>query len=285
MMKLTLLTVIILKILHFVCPFLINTQCKNIFKLSDSKNAYLSTKDPSVYLSSILRTSVESTKACIKDNIKFIEIAFPEIRKSDLSVTESLNTNRAFVKEYVKSFSSYGKNVWVLFPDNKELKLAADIWGTNNPFTLTSLNGASKEIMNREDAKPEVMIAVNPGFNVEEWIELANINTDSIVIVINGNLDRLRNGYYPSIFYPGLTKVTNNYYKKFIQAYFIQSIAVSGDSYGSWLTKIYSENWKLLIKSQNNQYNLIREYMIEPNPKDAWNTAKNSYREIWGGFF
>lgn len=289
----------------------------NINLYDSNSYDYLINRDPNVYINNVLRKSIDSTKLCINNNITKIEISFPEIIKNDISVIESLNLNRAFVLEYIKSFTSYGKNLWVVFPDNKELKLALDKWDNNNnnnnnkgdknvedTFTITSLSVASKILntnnndKNNEDSglslqllnqnnQPEVLVIVNPGFNVNEWIDLANLNTNAIVIVINGNLDRLRNGYYPSIFYPTLTKVTNTYYRSFIQAFFIQNIAVNGDRYGGWLIRNYPHKWMIVIKNKDYIYERLTEYNQEqqPNAQIVWKTTKVAYQSIWGGMF
>lgn len=295
---------------HHVNFIFIRSKVKiNINLYNSNSYDYLINRDPNVYINNVLRKSIDSTKLCINNNATKIEISFPEIIKNDISVIESLNLNRAFVLEYIKSFSSYGKKLWVLFPDNKELKLALDKWNNNNngdtnikdTFTITSLTEASKILnTNNNDngnygndnnelsvLQPEVLVVVNPGFNVNEWIDLANLNTNAIVIVINGNLDRLRNGYYPSIFYPTLTKVTNTYYRSFIQAFFIQNIAVNGDRYGGWLLKNYPNNWIVVIKNKNNIYERLVEYDQEqqPNAQIVWKTAKVAYQNIWGGIF
>ena len=295
---------------HFNFIFIRRKIKMNINLYNSNSYDYLINRDPNVYINNVLKKSIDSTKLCINNNITKIEISFPEIIKNDISVIESLNLNRAFVLEYIKSFTSYGKNLWVVFPDNKELKLALDKWDNNNDnnngdknikdtFTITSLSVASKILNanNNEDNGlslqllnhhlPEVLVIVNPGFNVNEWIDLANLNTNAIVIVINGNLDRLRNGYYPSIFYPTLTKVTNTYYRSFIQAFFIQNIAVNGDRYGGWLLRNYPNNWMIVIKNKDNKYERLTEYDQDqqPNAQIVWKTAKIAYQRIWGGMF
>lgn len=260
---------------------------------------YLSNRDQNVYINNVLRQSIESTKLCINNKITKIEISFPEIINNDISVTESLNLNRAFVLEYIKAFTSYGKNLWVLFPDNKELNLALDIWDRDkrkndhrNVVSVTSIVTASKLLSScnqYEIQQPKVMVVVNPGFNVNEWIDVANLQTNSITIVINGNIDRLRNGYYPSIFYPTLAKVSNMYYQLFTQAFFIQSIAINGDRYGAWLIKNYPNKWMILIKNKDNSYGILKIFdnqdQKQPNAQEVWKTAKAAYQEIWGGLF
>jgi hypothetical protein len=107
-----------------------------------------------------------------------------------------------------------------VFPDNKEASLAKQVFG-DKAFTLTSIEGAKAA---PKDLIPKLIIAVNPGFNIEEWIELPKVTRNAPMIVVNGNLDRLRNGYYPAIFYPGLTKVTKEFYSKAEQAFYIRYV-------------------------------------------------------------
>ena len=73
--------------------------------------AYLSKADQSLYISSILRRSTESCNQCLKDGHTLIEVEFPANRKSDLSVTETLDTNRRFVRDFVSRFSALGKDL------------------------------------------------------------------------------------------------------------------------------------------------------------------------------
>ncbi|KAJ1426043.1 hypothetical protein B484DRAFT_450837 [Ochromonadaceae sp. CCMP2298] len=250
-------------------------------RLMDASSAYLSGKDPQAYLSTVLRRSADSAAACLADGVKYIEIAFPEKLKNDISVTESLDTNRLFTRELVKKFSSYGKDLWVLFPDSGELNLAVQVWGATE-FTMTSISGADKQI--KSGASPALMVVVNPGFNVEEWIQLAKIETPASIIIINGNLDRLRNGYYPWFFYPELTKVTDSFYRKFTQAYFVSPIAVSGDFLGAWLCKTHLSDWQVLVREKEG-FGVLQTSEKEPQPQQAWRAASKAYKETWGSMF
>ena len=181
--------------------------------------SFLSNPDQTFYLSSILRRSVDSCKLCLKNGCQLIEIEFPANRKSDLSVTETLDTNRKFARDFAQSFSSLGKKLWMVFPDRKEASLARKNFGENLPFTLTSIESTKTAPL---DQRPELILAINPGFNVEEWIELALLPRDSPMVIINGNLDRLRNGYYPALFYPGLARVSKEFYAEATQALFLR---------------------------------------------------------------
>jgi hypothetical protein len=243
------------------------------------KLSFLADKDQKTYLSTILRRATDGCKQCLKDGKKLIEVEFPANRKSDLSVSETLDTNRGFVQDFVTSFSTYKKGLWVIFPDRKECSLARSRWGESLPFTLTSIEGA---LSAPGDEIPELVVAVNPGFNVDEWINLPKATRGAPVIVINGNLDRLRNGYYPAIFYPGLARVTKEYYSKATQALFLSPIAVGGYRLGAWLTKLYPGPWEVLVKGPKD-YEIVSSTAEEPPAKDAWSTAKQNYQRLNGG--
>jgi hypothetical protein len=122
------------------------------------------------------------------------------------------------------------------------------------------------------------------GFSVDEWINIPKIDKGSPIIIINGNLDRLRNGYYPWFIYPALTKVTKEYYVNTVQAVYLSPIAVGGARLGAWLTRIYPGKWEILVKGTS-EYEVISESEKEPEAKVAWNMAKKSYLEKTGQMF
>jgi hypothetical protein len=70
------------------------------------------------------------------------------------------------------------------------LAVESQEWTGPIPFTVTSI---SKELESKSFSAPGLIIAVNPGFNVEEWIDLPRIRRGSVapIIVVNGNLDRV----------------------------------------------------------------------------------------------
>lgn len=160
--------------------------------------SFLYDRNENVYESRILSLAIENTKKCLEESNSLIEIEFPPSRKSDVSVSETLAKNRIFTRGFVRSWSSsLGKRLWVLFPDNKEANLAKQdtSWGLNDklPFTVTSIESVVKMSEAEMDVEslPQLIIAVNPGFNVEEWIQLSKIKFSAPTVVINGNLDRV----------------------------------------------------------------------------------------------
>lgn len=203
----------------------IRTRTQRSYALFNGRGGYdyLANADSNNYIQNILRRSIDSTKTCVQADCKNIEVAFPESRKNDISVTESLNINRAFAFEYTtiiaREFQCTKNDIWLIFPDKGEATLGIKEWDrisdTSTPFTLASIDTAYAQLQamsaNSEGGGgdfPRFLVSVNPGFNVEEWILLAELgeklkvqSEETVLIVINGNLDRLRNGYYPSFFF------------------------------------------------------------------------------------
>lgn len=254
---------------------------KSILMSLEGKTGFLFDKDQNNYLTSILRKSIDSCKLCIGEGSKLIEVEFPANRKNDLSLGETLDTNRQFTRQFVNAFDSYGKDLWILFPDKKECFLAREKWGEDLPFTMTSIEGL---LENNPPSIPELMIIVNPGFSVDEWINIPKLDRGVPMIIINGNLDRLRNGYYPWFIYPALTKVTKEFYSKAVQAVFLSPIAVGGSRLGAWLTRVYPGKWEVLVRGAT-EYDIVSSYDKEPEAKVAWGLAKKKFLEKTGQMF
>lgn len=243
-----------------------------------------------IYIKSIISKSITATTVLLNSNKKLIEIEFPAKLKSDISVSETYYINRDFTFKFIEPFvSQYKMNLWVMFPDRKEASITRSIWGDALPFTLTSIEGAFTGLKTANIDKPELIIAVNPGFNIDEWINIAKLSSDVLnndvpIVIINGNIDRLRNGYYPSIFYPGLTKVTNTFYKTASQAFFLSPIGIAGNRFAGWLAKSSTDsinsNWEILVKSSDtsNTYDVVNSSNTMLSASSAWNIAKNEYK-------
>jgi hypothetical protein len=89
------------------------------------KTGFLFDRDQNIYLTSILRKSIDSCNLCLNEGKKLIELEFPANRKNDLSLGETLDTNRAFTRQFINAFDKYGKDLWIIWPDKKvQYKLA-----------------------------------------------------------------------------------------------------------------------------------------------------------------
>ena len=184
---------------------------------ADGKANFLVDKGQEQYLATVLRRAIAGTQQLLNEGEKLIEVEFVADRKSDLSLSETLDTTLQFSYEFVKVFKGEGENLWVVLPDKKEVSLARKRWGETLPFTLTSIDSVAET---KPAMQPALMVVCSPGFNIDEYINLVKAVAQAgqpPVVVINGNLDRLRNGYYPSFFYPGLARVSKEYFSQAVQ--------------------------------------------------------------------
>ena len=58
---------------------------------------------------------------------------------------------------------------------------------------------------------------------VKEVYDAKLQGTDRVLLVFNGELDRIRSAYYPAVFYPGLAKMAKEWLPQFCQAYYIHN--------------------------------------------------------------
>lgn len=87
----------------------------------------------------------------------------------------------------------------------------------------------------------ELMVIVTPGFNVDEFIDIEKIDMGVPAIIVNGNVDRLRGGYYPRIFYPGLYNVKERYLKFFEPVYYLKPVQ------GGLLFRAFPGPWQQIL--------------------------------------
>jgi len=137
-------------------------------------------------------------------------------------------------------------------------------WGANLVSGISKTMGGNGEDMGLmgdsstldalemgKNAPPDINLVIQPGNGgpVEDWINLEKIydNNDSPIVVINGALDKVRNGYYPGIFFPKLAATVDRFYKKFESGLYIKPISDKG-VYG-WLFRVYPEPWQVVLQS------------------------------------
>lgn len=104
-----------------------------------------------------------------------------------------------------------------------------------------------------ERVKPddEMFLVAYPYFNVnemlvvEELYEAAVKNTTRKLIIFNGELDRIRSGYYPSFFYPKLASLTKTFLPKLETVYYIHNFKGRN---GGTLFRSYPGAWQVLRK-------------------------------------
>jgi hypothetical protein len=101
------------------------------------------------------------------------------------------------------------------------------------------------------------------GGPVEDWINVERLHNAAsssllssssppdnkkaiITCVLNGALDKVRDGYYASVFFPALA-ATVPFYKQFQPIFFLKPVSDKG-LYG-WLYRVYPEPWQVILQT------------------------------------
>lgn len=120
---------------------------------------------------------------------------------------------------------------------------------------------------NDDEMKRRVCIVVNPGFNVNEWLACEQLDGVRAIVMINGELDRVRSGYYPRLFYPKLWKCNERFLKRFQEVFYVKML-----SNGGTLVREFPECWKLLYWDLEGELRVLKEFQ-EGKPK-FWDLEK-----------
>ena len=91
---------------------------------------------------------------------------------------------------------------------------------------------------------PKLNLVVQPGNGgpVEDWVNVEKVHLaspNSVMVIVNGALDKVRQGYYPGVFFPKLATTVDRFYKKFESVFYLKPISDKG-VYG-WLYRVYPE--------------------------------------------
>ncbi|KAL0297482.1 UNVERIFIED_CONTAM: hypothetical protein Sradi_6800300 [Sesamum radiatum] len=115
------------------------------------------------------------------------------------------------------------------------------------------------KMADRVKPEDELFIVGYPYFNVNEMLVVeelykeAVVNTSRKLIIFNGELDRIRSGYYPPFFYPKLGALSQTLLPKMETVYYIHNF--KGRNAGV-LFRCYPGPWKVLRKVRNKYYSV-----------------------------
>lgn len=144
----------------------------------------------------------------------------------------------------------------------------------NNSGLLGDANALDTLVMG-ENAPSTLNLVIQPGNGgpVEDWInteKIHKLSPESVMVVINGALDKVRDGYYPGVFFPKLAATVDRFYNKFESVFYLKPISDKG-LYG-WLYRVYPEPWQVVlqtVKTANNGSNYVEDtvvYVSEDRP-------------------
>ena len=103
---------------------------------------------------------------------------------------------------------------------------------------------ALDQLVEGENSPSVLNLIIQPGNGgpVEDWINCEKIHLsspESAMVIVNGALDKVRDGYYPAVFFPNLAATVDRFYKKFESAFYLKPISDKG-VYG-WLFRVFPE--------------------------------------------
>lgn len=221
---------------------------------------------------SLHAATIASMNAALSSKVPLIEIQFPPVANmATAALNQTLDANRSFARQLMRAFQGRiaPGSTHILFPDKGEATLARKVWG-DVPFSVRSLPDKRPDYIERDAKRGGIIVVVNPGFNVDEWIKMQNLRGALPIVSVNADFDKLRGGYYPKIFYPGLHKAYDAFLNEFESVYYVKQF-----SNGGTLLRAYPEKWLLYYDSLNGE----REVLWSGDDRPAFREVERMLRE------
>lgn len=210
--------------------------------------------------------ATESALAAVSAGEKLIEISFPPVSNmATAALNELLDSNRSYARDFLFACRPRfpPSTLHAVFPDAAEARLAARYYGPDRPFFISALPGKERPAFT-DDNPPGLIVVVSPGFNVSEWIAMEKLEGSLPVIAINADLDKVRGGYYPRLFYPGLHAVKDRFLSRFCETYYLKMF-----SNGGTLLRRYPDIWRLFYRSRSGEVMEVWSGEQRPEFKDV----------------
>uniref|UniRef100_A0A0A0L151 DUF1995 domain-containing protein n=1 Tax=Cucumis sativus TaxID=3659 RepID=A0A0A0L151_CUCSA len=220
--------------------------------------------------SDLLNQAKKATEAALIDNKQLMEIEFPTAGlesvpgdgEGGIEMTESMQLIRQFCDCFIDPLKATRTRVF--FPEANEVKFARNTAFEGVSFKLDYLTkpsffedfGFVEKVKMADRVKPEdeLFLVAYPYFNVNEMLVVEELykeavqNTTRKLIIFNGELDRIRSGYYPPFFYPKLAALMKTLFPEMETVYYIHNF--KGQK-GGVLFRSYPGPWKVLRKVRN----------------------------------
>ncbi|XP_027080418.1 protein LOW PSII ACCUMULATION 3, chloroplastic [Coffea eugenioides] len=235
----------------------------------------------------LLQQAKEATELAVKDNRQLMEIEFPTAGlgsvpgdgEGGIEMTESMELIREFCDLFITPEKATRTRIF--FPEAKEVQFARNSVFGGVSFKLDYLTkpsffedfGFVEKVKMADRVKPEdeVFLVAYPYFNVsemlvvEELYEEAVVSTSRKLIIFNGELDRIRSGYYPPFFYPKLAALNKTLLPKMETVYYIHNF--KGHK-GGVLFRCYPGPWKVLRRTRKG-YICLHQQDLMPSLKEV----------------
>lgn len=116
---------------------------------------------------------------------------------------------------------------------------------------------AALDVLDKENAaKLHLVCQPGNGGPVEDWVNVKAFHeaagSTTPTCIVNGALDKVRDGYYPGLIFPKLA-TTFDFYRSFEAVFFLKPISDKG-VYG-WLFRVYPEPWQVVLQTPKRDKN------------------------------
>ncbi|KAK9049792.1 hypothetical protein SSX86_031242 [Deinandra increscens subsp. villosa] len=169
----------------------------------------------------------------------------------------------------------------IFFPEANEVQFARKSAFGGASFKLDYLTKPSffqdfgfveaVKMVDRVKEEDELFVVGYPYFNVNEMLVVEELYRDAVaattrqMIIFNGELDRIRSGYYPSFFYPKLAALSKTLFPKMETVYYIHNFKGRN---GGTLFRCYPGPWKVL-RRMGSRYVCVHQQEEMPTLKEV----------------
>ncbi|XP_009795524.1 protein LPA3-like isoform X1 [Nicotiana tabacum] len=235
----------------------------------------------------LLQQAKEASELALKDNRQLMEIEFPTAGLGSVPGDGEGGTEMTGSMQLIREFCDLlvipekATRTRIFFPEANEVKFARQSIFGGASFKLDYLTkpsffedfGFTEKVKMADRVKPEdeLFIVAYPYFNVNEMLVVEELykaavsNTSRKLIIFNGELDRIRSGYYPSFFYPKLVALSKTLFPKMETVYYIHNFKGRN---GGVLFRCYPGPWKVL-RRVGNAYICLHQQESMPSLKEV----------------
>ncbi|KAK9928194.1 hypothetical protein M0R45_025340 [Rubus argutus] len=235
----------------------------------------------------LLEQASKATQLALTDNKQLMEIEFPTAGldsvpgdgEGGIEMTGSIQLIREFCDILINPEKA--RQTRIFFPEANEVEFARKSAFEGASFKLDYLTkpsffedfGFTEKVKMTDRVKPEdeLFLAAYPYFNVTEMLVVeelyreAVLNTSRKLIIFNGELDRIRSGYYPSFFYPKLAALLKTLFPNMETVYYIHNFKGRN---GGTLFRCYPGPWKVFRKVRD-KYICLHQQEAMPSLKEV----------------
>jgi hypothetical protein len=196
----------------------------------------------------------------ILPDLKEVELAKEEWAGQRYRQAASWSSIEAVADHYSQGAYEYAKPWGATFAEGMSSLLGGDkgdagLLGDQNSLDPLVGSGSGLELegtTTTSSSSPALHLVCQPGNGgpVEDWVNVKAIHKNAggkiPTCIVNGALDKVRDGYYAGFIFPKLA-TTFEFYKQFDAVFFLKPISDKG-LYG-WLYRVYPEPWQVYLQT------------------------------------